>query len=131
MSNLLRCFGFTENRLHLGQTQTYRFGSALGLHCFSRLELSHVPKYAPSFSLSAPCILLTLTRRLRFISNSYFDTPSFLLHLQSLLPPTESRTQSHANTPASRQQDFGCLNAIFPKAPDHYNLRPLHSQRHK
>ena len=42
----------------------------------SSLELSHVPKYAPSFSLSAPCILLTLTRRLRFISNPYFDTPS-------------------------------------------------------
>ena len=42
----------------------------------SRLELSHVPKYAPSFSLSAPCILLTLTHRLRFISNPYFDTPS-------------------------------------------------------
>ena len=33
-------------------------------------------QYAPSFSLSAPCILLTLTRRLRFISNPYFDTPS-------------------------------------------------------
>ena len=42
----------------------------------SSLELSHVPKYVPSFSLSAPCILLTLTRRLRFISNPYFDTPS-------------------------------------------------------
>ena len=67
MSNLLRCFGFTANRLHLGQTQTYRFGSALGLHCFSSLELSHVPKYAPSFSLSAPCILLALTHRLRFV----------------------------------------------------------------
>ena len=33
-------------------------------------------QYAPSFSLSAPCILLTLTRRLRVISNAYFDTPS-------------------------------------------------------
>ena len=36
-------------------------------------------QYAPSFSLSAPCILLTLTHRLRFISNPYFDTPSFSL----------------------------------------------------
>ena len=94
-----------------------RFGSALGLHCFSSLELSHEPQckpkaegkfylhsaeakpalaakqqqYAPSFSLSAPCILLTLTHsfslsapcilltlthRLRFVSNPYFDTPS-------------------------------------------------------
>ena len=44
----------------------------------SSLELSHVPKYAPSFSLSAPCILLTLTRRLRVISNAYFDTPSLV-----------------------------------------------------
>ena len=103
MSNLLRCFGATENRLHLGQKQCKskaetklvlamlrrslrslesklkpcRFGSALGLHCFSSLELSHVLQYAPSFSLSAPCILLTLTHRLRFISNPYFDTPSF------------------------------------------------------
>ena len=34
-------------------------------------------QYAPSFSLSAPCILLILTRRLRVISNAYFDTPSF------------------------------------------------------
>ena len=42
----------------------------------SSLELSHVLQYAPSFSLSAPCILLTLTRRLRVISNAYFDTPS-------------------------------------------------------
>ena len=33
-------------------------------------------QYAPSFSLSAPCILLTLTHRLRFVSNPYFDTPS-------------------------------------------------------
>ena len=33
-------------------------------------------QYAPSFSLSAPCILLTLTHRLRFISNPYFDAPS-------------------------------------------------------
>ena len=33
-------------------------------------------QYAPSFSLSAPCILLTLPRRLRVISNAYFDTPS-------------------------------------------------------
>ena len=33
-------------------------------------------QYAPSFSLSALCILLTLTRRLRFISNPHFDTPS-------------------------------------------------------
>ena len=41
----------------------------------SSLELSHVLQYAPSFSLSAPCILLTLTRRLRVISNAYFDTP--------------------------------------------------------
>ena len=130
MSNLLRCFGATENRLHLGQKQCKskaetklvlamlrrslrslesklkpcRFGSALGLHCFSSLELSHEPQckpkaegkfylhsaeakpalaakqqqYAPSFSLSAPCILLTPTRRLRVISNAYFDTPSFL-----------------------------------------------------
>ena len=35
-------------------------------------------QYAPSFSLSAPCILLTLTHRLRFISNPYFDTPSVI-----------------------------------------------------
>ena len=61
MSNLLRCFGFTENRLHLGQTQTVpvwfgsrfalffeRFGSALGLHCFSSLELSHEPQCKPN-----------------------------------------------------------------------------------
>ena len=75
MSNLLRCFGFTENRLHLGKAQASL--ALLSVHCFSRLELSHVPKYALSFSLSAPCILLTLTRRLRFISNPYFDTPSF------------------------------------------------------
>ena len=33
-------------------------------------------QYALSFSLSALCILLTLTRRLRVISNAYFDTPS-------------------------------------------------------
>ena len=70
MSNLLRCFGATENRLHLGQKQCKskaetklvlamlrrslrslesklkpcRFGSALGLHCFSSLELSHEPQ---------------------------------------------------------------------------------------
>ena len=132
MSNLLRCFGFTENRLHLGQTQTVpvwfgsRFAQSL-LRCFgfteNRLRLSKAQaslallsvctvfrvsnsvtnrsasrtqrarfylhsaevkpalaakqqQYAPSFSLSAPCILLTLTRRLRVISNAYFDTPS-------------------------------------------------------
>ena len=35
-------------------------------------------QYAPSFSLSVPCILLILTRRLRFIPKLYFDTPSLL-----------------------------------------------------
>ena len=49
------------------------FGSRFALFFESRTQ------YAPSFSLSAPCILLTLTHRLRFISNPYFDTPSFLL----------------------------------------------------
>ena len=74
MSNLLRCFGATENRLHLGQKQCKskaetklvlamlrrslrslesklkpcRFGSALGLHCFSSLELSHEPQSKPN-----------------------------------------------------------------------------------
>ena len=59
-----------------GARLTRGFGSALGLHCFSSLELSHILQYALSFALSAPCILLTLTRRLRVISNAYFDTPS-------------------------------------------------------
>ena len=47
-----------------------------GLWLFSSLELRHILQYALSFALSAPCILLTLTRRLRVISNAYFDTPS-------------------------------------------------------
>ena len=89
MGKLLRCFVFTENRLHLSPTQTYRFGSALGLHGFSRFGLSHEPQckpnaegkfylhaaeakpalaaeqqqYAPLFSLSAPCILPILMHR--------------------------------------------------------------------
>ena len=100
--SLLRCFGFTENRLHLGQTQTVPvwFGSRFALFFESRTQsrtaeqaerrikrslnyaeakpalAAEQQQYAPSFSLSAPCILLTLTRRLRVISNAYFDTPS-------------------------------------------------------
>ena len=40
MSNLLRCFGFTENRLHLGQTQTVPvwFGSRFALFFESRTQ---------------------------------------------------------------------------------------------
>ena len=60
MSNLLRCYRVSNSVASL----------------LSSLELSHVLQYAPSFSLSAPCILLTLTHRLRFISNPYFDIPS-------------------------------------------------------
>ena len=106
MSNLLRCFGFTENRLHLGQTQTYRFGLALGLHCFSSLELSHVLQYAPSFSLSAPCILLTLTHRLRFISNPYFDTPSFCCLLAFFCPYRRTDDQMHNGSDDTENGDF-------------------------
>ena len=68
MSNLLRCFGFTENKLHLGQKQCKAVcHNEQSASLLSSLELSHVLQYAPSFSLSAPCILLTLTHRLRFI----------------------------------------------------------------
>ena len=68
MSNLLRCFGFTENKLHLGQKQCKAVcPNEQSASLLSSLELSHVLQYAPSFSLSAPCILLTLTHRLRFI----------------------------------------------------------------
>ena len=93
MSNLLRCFGFTENRLHLGQTQTYRFGLALGLHCFSSLELSHVLQYAPSFSLSAPCILLTLT-------------PSFCCLLAFFCPYRRTDDQMHNGSDDTENGDF-------------------------
>ena len=89
MSNLLRCFGFTENRLHLGQTQTYRFGSALGLHCFS-----------------SPCILLTLTHRLRFISNPYFDTPSFCCLLAFFCPYRRTDDQMHNGSDDTENGDF-------------------------
>ena len=41
-----------------------------------RLRLSSNSTLLRSRSLSASCILLTLTRRLRVISNAYFDTPS-------------------------------------------------------
>ena len=128
MSNLLRCFGFTENRLHLGKAQArwatpkpLRLGHAqarewlgMALDLLGALALLSVctvfrdsnsvtnrsarrtqrasfymhsaeakpalaakqQQYAPSFSLSAHCILLTLTHRLRFISSPCFDTPS-------------------------------------------------------
>ena len=113
MSNLLRCFGATENRLHLGQTQTVPvwFGSRFALFFESRTQsrtavqaerrikgslnyaeakpalAAKQQQYAPSFSLSAPCILLTLTRRLRVISNAYFDTPSLPKEPKCLLRP--------------------------------------------
>ena len=61
MSNLLRCY-------RVSNSVTYF-------------------QYAPSFSLSAPCILLTLTRRLRVISNAYFDTPSLPKEPKCLLRP--------------------------------------------
>ena len=93
MSNLLRCFGFTENRLHLGQTQTYRFGL-------------DVLQYAPSFSLSAPCILLTLTHRLRFISNPYFDTPSFCCLLAFFCPYRRTDDQMHNGSDDTENGDF-------------------------
>ena len=85
MSNLLRCFGFTENRLHLGKAQ-----ASLALLSVCTVFRVSNSEYAPSFSLSAPCILLTLTRRLRFISNPYFDTPSWhFAGRLSLLPDNE------------------------------------------
>ena len=110
--SLLRCFGFTENRLHLGQTQTVPvwFGSRFALFFESRTQsrtaeqaerrikrslnyaeakpalAAEQQQYAPSFSLSAPCILLTLTHRLRFVSNPYFDTPSCCMTQAGNLP---------------------------------------------
>ena len=48
MSNLLRCFGFTGSRLHLGQTQTYRFGLAEVCTVFSGLEPSHEQQSKPN-----------------------------------------------------------------------------------
>ena len=109
--SLLRCFGFIENRLHLGQKQCkWKAETKLVLAMLRRslrsLESKLKPvglvrisvctvfrdsnsvtkpalaakqqQYAPSFSLSVPCVLLTLTHRLRFISNHYFDTPSVI-----------------------------------------------------
>ena len=52
-------------------------------------------QYAPSFSLSAPCILLTLTHRLRFISKPYFDTPSFAVFRSDSLAILLWKTRSH------------------------------------
>ena len=65
-----------------------KLGSALGLRRTQRASFylhsaeakpalaAKQQQYAPSFSLSAHCILLTLTHRLRFISSPCFDTPS-------------------------------------------------------
>ena len=64
--------------------------------------------YAPSFSLSAPCILLTLTHRLRFISNPYFDTPSSGAESEGFEPP-EARASTVFKTAAIDH------SANFPK----------------
>ena len=89
MSNLLRCFGSTENRLYLGQKQCKsKAETRLVLAMLRRSLRSLESKLNPiglvrlsvctvfRVSNSAPCILLTLTHRLRVISNAYFDTPS-------------------------------------------------------
>ena len=93
--------GFAEDWLHLGRAQAslallsvctvFRVSNSVTNRSASRTQRARFylhsaevkpalaakqQQYAPSFSLSAPCILLTLTRRLRFISNPYFDTPS-------------------------------------------------------
>ena len=94
--------GFAEDWLHLGRAQAsltlhsvctvFRDSNSVTNRSASRTQRARFylhsaevkpalaakqQQYAPSFLLSAPCILLTLTHRLRFVSNPYFDTPSF------------------------------------------------------
>ena len=105
MSNLLRCFGFTENRLHLGQKQCKSKAETKLVLAMLRRSLRSLTQTVPVWFGSRFALFFESRTQSRTSVRSFVLALS-TLHLTHSDTPPEIYSNPYLDTPSSYRKDL-------------------------